>query len=72
MECSCQMIESQIVQNVHDYMWMCTASKKGQDDEKRKLLSFVLDIVIGGENIDWSLPGSVEHVCDVLDVKNPK
>ena len=51
---------------------MCTALKKGQYDEKRRLQSFVLGIVIGGENIDWSLPGSVEHVCDILGVKKSK
>ena len=76
MESSNQTIESQILQNVHDYIYIysCTASKKGQADEKRKLLSFVLDILIGAlwENIDWSLPASVEHVCDVLGVKNSK
>ena len=72
MECSRQKIKSQILQNVHDYIYSCTASKKGQDDEKRKLLSFVLGILIGGENIDWSLPASVEHVCDVLGVKKSK
>ena len=40
--------------------------------KKKKLLSFVLGILIGGENIDWSLPASVEHVCGVLGVKKSK
>ena len=35
----------------------------------KHLTTYVIGIVIGGENIDWQLPSSVQTVCELLGVK---
>ena len=61
-------IASQLLENANDYIIYCLASQKGMTDEKRKLFGFVLNILITGNNIDWKIPNSVGHVCDILGV----
>ena len=39
------------------------------DDKNKRLTTCMLGIVIGGENIDWQLPSSVQTVCELLGVK---
>ena len=63
-----QTIGSQLLDNVNDFIMNCLASQKGMTDEKRKLFGFVLKILITGNNIDWKIPNSVGHVCDILGV----
>ena len=50
-------------------LWCSTTSRKGMDDKNKHLTACVLGIVIGGENIDWQLPSSVQTVCELLGVK---
>ena len=62
-------LQTQIIHNLCDYIARSTTSRKGVDDENKHLTTYVLGIVIGGENIDWQLPSSVQTVCELLGVK---
>ena len=64
-----ETLQTQIIHNLCDYIARSTTSRKGVDDENKHLTTYVLGIVIGGENIDWQLPSSVQTVCELLGVK---
>ena len=64
-----ETLQTQIIHNLCDYIARSTTSRKGVDDENKHLTACVLGIVIGGENIDWQLPSSVQTVCELLGVK---
>ena len=66
-----ETLQTQIIHNLCDYIARSTTSRKGVDYENKHLTACVLGIriVIGGENIDWQLPSSVQTVCELLGVK---
>ena len=61
-----QLLHRQLLDNIRDYIKTYASLKKGNTDEQRKVFSFVLQILVGGDNIDWSLPQSVQSVCEIL------